>query len=62
MNLRAHGLVWPISPLSEAAYSMDVGVDYYIWGLQIAGIGTLLSGINIVCTIPQDARARHEQA
>ncbi len=30
---------------------MDVGVDYYIWGLQIAGIGTLLSGINMICTI-----------
>ncbi|MDR3408252.1 MAG: cytochrome o ubiquinol oxidase subunit I [Methylovirgula sp.] len=38
-------------PLSEAAYSADVGVDYYIWGLQIAGIGTLLSGINMICTI-----------
>ncbi|HEY0146982.1 MAG TPA: cbb3-type cytochrome c oxidase subunit I, partial [Methylovirgula sp.] len=46
---RTGWLAYP--PLSEAAYSMDVGVDYYIWGLQIAGIGTLLSGINMICTI-----------
>jgi cytochrome o ubiquinol oxidase subunit 1 len=29
-------------PLSEIAYSPGVGVDYYIWALQIAGVGTLL--------------------
>ncbi|MEZ2221531.1 cytochrome o ubiquinol oxidase subunit I [Rhizobium sp. RCC_161_2] len=38
-------------PLSGIAYSPDVGVDYYIWGLQVAGIGTTLSGINLVATI-----------
>ncbi|MEJ8474246.1 cytochrome o ubiquinol oxidase subunit I [Roseibium algae] len=38
-------------PLSGLIYSPDVGVDYYIWGLQIAGIGTLLSGVNLVVTI-----------
>jgi cytochrome o ubiquinol oxidase subunit 1 len=38
-------------PLSELQYSPGVGVDYYIWALQIAGIGTLLSGINFVVTI-----------
>jgi cytochrome o ubiquinol oxidase subunit I len=38
-------------PLSGIAYSPDVGVDYYTWGLQIAGIGTLLSGVNLICTI-----------
>ena len=38
-------------PLSEATYSPGVGVDYYIWSLQIAGIGTLLSGINLIATI-----------
>src|SRR6185437_3132417 len=32
-------------PLSELQYSPGVGVDYYIWAIQIAGIGTLLSGI-----------------
>ncbi|WP_431323889.1 cytochrome o ubiquinol oxidase subunit I [Rhizobium sp. YTU87027] len=38
-------------PLSGAAYSPGVGVDYYIWGLQVAGIGTTLSGINLIATI-----------
>src|ERR1700737_4098777 len=38
-------------PLSELAFSPDVGVDYYLWSLQISGIGTLLGGINIVTTI-----------
>ncbi|MFT4102453.1 MAG: cbb3-type cytochrome c oxidase subunit I, partial [Burkholderiaceae bacterium] len=38
-------------PLSGIAYSPDVGVDYYIWALQIAGVGTLLSGINLIVTI-----------
>ncbi|MGO7741268.1 cbb3-type cytochrome c oxidase subunit I, partial [Rhizobium johnstonii] len=34
-----------------AAYSPGVGVDYYIWGLQVAGVGTTLSGINLIATI-----------
>lgn len=38
-------------PLSGIAYSPDVGVDYYIWALQIAGVGTLLSGVNLLVTI-----------
>jgi len=38
-------------PLSELEYSPGVGVDYYIWALQIAGVGTLLSGINFIVTI-----------
>lgn len=38
-------------PLSEVALSPGVGVDYYIWALQISGIGSLLSGINFVVTI-----------
>ncbi len=38
-------------PLSELQYSPGVGVDYYIWALQIAGVGTLLSGINFLTTI-----------
>jgi cytochrome o ubiquinol oxidase subunit 1 len=38
-------------PVSELRQSPGVGVDYYIWGLQIAGVGTLLSGINMVVTI-----------
>jgi len=46
---RTGWLAYP--PLSGIAYSPDVGVDYYIWALQIAGIGTLLSGVNLVATI-----------
>jgi cytochrome o ubiquinol oxidase subunit 1 len=38
-------------PLSENAYSPGVGVDYWIWSLQISGIGSLLSGINFFTTI-----------
>ncbi|HEV7610660.1 MAG TPA: cytochrome o ubiquinol oxidase subunit I [Steroidobacteraceae bacterium] len=38
-------------PLSELQFSPDVGVDYYLWSLQISGIGTLLAGINMVTTI-----------
>ncbi len=38
-------------PLSELAFSPDVGVDYYLWVLQISGVGTLFAGINMVTTI-----------
>ena len=38
-------------PLSGIEGSPNVGVDYYIWGLQIAGVGTTLSGINLIVTI-----------
>ena len=38
-------------PLSELEFSPGVGVDYYLWALQISGIGTLLTGINFVTTI-----------
>lgn len=38
-------------PLSGIAFSPGVGVDYYIWALQIAGVGTLLSGVNLLVTI-----------
>jgi len=49
-NFSAAGwLAYP--PLSELAYSPGVGVDYWIWGLQIAGVGSLLSGINFSVTI-----------
>src|ERR1700749_2301782 len=46
---RTGGLASP--PLSGIAYSPDVGVDYYIWSLQVAGVGTLLSGVNLIATI-----------
>ena len=38
-------------PLTELAYSPGPGVDYWIWSLQIAGVGSLLSGINFLVTI-----------
>lgn len=38
-------------PLSGIHYSPGVGVDYYIWAVQISGIGSLLSGINFFTTI-----------
>jgi len=38
-------------PLSELQFSPGVGVDYYLWALQISGLGTLLTGINFVTTI-----------
>jgi cytochrome o ubiquinol oxidase subunit 1 len=38
-------------PLSELEFSPGVGVDYYLWALQISGIGTLMTGINFVTTI-----------
>ena len=46
---RAGWLAYP--PLSELHYSPGVGVDYYIWALQISGIGTTLSGVNFIATI-----------
>ena len=41
----------PYAPLSETTYSPGVGVDYYLWSIQISGIGTLISGINLTTTI-----------
>ncbi len=41
----------PYPPLSELTYSPGVGVDYYLWALQISGAGTLLNGINLTTTI-----------
>jgi cytochrome o ubiquinol oxidase subunit I len=41
----------PYPPLSELTYSPGVGVDYYLWSLQISGIGTLVAGINLVTTV-----------
>src|SRR5436309_7977057 len=41
----------PFPPLSETTYSPGVGVDYYCWALEISGVGTVLSGVNLVTTI-----------
>jgi len=46
---RTGWLAYP--PLSGLAYSPGVGVDYWIWSIQIAGIGTLLTGVNFFVTI-----------
>jgi cytochrome o ubiquinol oxidase subunit 1 len=32
-------------------FSPGVGVDYWIWSLQISGLGTLIGGINFLVTI-----------
>jgi cytochrome o ubiquinol oxidase subunit I len=41
----------PYPPLSELTYSPGVGVDYYVWALEISGVGTLVAGINLVTTV-----------
>jgi cytochrome o ubiquinol oxidase subunit I len=41
----------PFPPLSELTYSPGVGVDYYLWAVQISGVGTLMTGVNFVTTI-----------
>jgi len=41
----------PFPPLSEVTYSPGVGVDYYLWSLEISGVGTLVAGINLVTTV-----------
>jgi cytochrome o ubiquinol oxidase subunit I len=46
---RATWLAYP--PLSELKYSPGVGVDYYLWSLEISGVGTLLAGINLIVTV-----------
>ncbi|AWP22865.1 cytochrome o ubiquinol oxidase subunit I [Acidiferrobacter sp. SPIII_3] len=40
-----------LSPLTELAYSPGVGVDYWIWAVQIGSVGTTLASINIIMTI-----------
>ncbi|HEX4103975.1 MAG TPA: cbb3-type cytochrome c oxidase subunit I, partial [Candidatus Paceibacterota bacterium] len=40
-----------LPPLSELAYSPGTGVDYWVWSLQISGLGSLLGGLNFLVTI-----------
>ncbi len=40
-----------VAPLSGIQFSPGVGVDYWIWSLQISGIGTTLAAINFIMTI-----------
>src|SRR3984885_4663077 len=46
---RTGWLVYP--PLSELKFSPGGGVDYYLWSIQISGVGTLLAGVNMGTTI-----------
>ncbi len=46
---RTGWLAYP--PLSGLIGSPGVGVDYYLWSLNVAGVGTTLSGINLIATI-----------
>ncbi|MFD0713412.1 cbb3-type cytochrome c oxidase subunit I [Paenibacillus sp. GCM10027626] len=38
-------------PYSELMYNPGPGQDFYIWGIQISGIGSLMTGINFIVTI-----------
>ena len=38
-------------PISELKFSPGVGIDYYIWAVQLSGVGTLLTGVNFFTTI-----------
>ncbi|CAJ1312911.1 cbb3-type cytochrome c oxidase subunit I [Paenibacillus sp. PK4536] len=38
-------------PLSELQFNPGPGQNFYIWGIQISGIGSLATGINFIVTI-----------
>ncbi len=38
-------------PLSSIEYSPNEGVDYWIWIVQLAGVGSTLAGLNFLATI-----------
>ena len=38
-------------PLTELPYSPGVGVDYWIWSIQIGSVGTTLGAVNLIATI-----------
>jgi cytochrome o ubiquinol oxidase subunit 1 len=40
-----------LAPLFENIYNPGVGVSYWMWAFQIAGVGSLLSGVNFLVTI-----------
>ncbi len=47
-------------PLSGLEYSPGEGVDYWIWAVQISGVGSTLSGVNFLVTILKNALPRHD--
>jgi hypothetical protein len=42
------------SKLVMAPPAAGVGVDYYLWSIEISGVGTLLAGINLITTVLAD--------
>ncbi|MBW4092301.1 MAG: cytochrome o ubiquinol oxidase subunit I, partial [Proteobacteria bacterium] len=40
-----------IIPLTELPYSQDVGVDYWMWAIQVGSAGTTVAVINIIATV-----------
>ena len=38
-------------PLAGIDLSPGVGVDYWIWAIQVSGLGTILGGVNFIMTI-----------
>ncbi|HKJ08257.1 MAG TPA: cbb3-type cytochrome c oxidase subunit I [Gammaproteobacteria bacterium] len=40
-----------LTPLTELPYSPGVGVDYWLWSVQISSLGTTLGAINLIATI-----------
>lgn len=40
-----------VAPLSELQFHPGVGIDYWIWSLQVSGLGTTIGAINFVVTI-----------
>ncbi len=38
-------------PLTEVSFSPSVGVDYWMWAIQISSVGTTLNAINVIATI-----------
>nr|WP_198002633.1 cytochrome o ubiquinol oxidase subunit I [Chlorobaculum parvum] len=40
-----------IAPLFEKQFNPGTGVDYWMWALQISGVGSTLTGINFLVTI-----------
>ncbi len=50
-EFRSHRMARLSSPLRVGIQSRREGVDYWIWMVQIAGVGSTLSGINFFVTI-----------
>ena len=50
-RIRAYRVAAVSAACPSSTYSPGVGVDYYLWSLQISGVGTLLTGVNFVTTV-----------